>query len=98
MDKTHFFCADCENRLAWRYLAKIGRLEIIPCKCKSRPSTGVVEFPRRKGKHVGGWTIDSEYLAKIVAVMDDKDWMDVPPLEAIEDVLLAVEKVANKEG
>ena len=44
MDKTHFFCADCENRLAWRYLAKIGRLEIIPCKCKSRPSTGVVEL------------------------------------------------------
>ena len=53
-----------------------------------------MEFPRQDEKMMG-WTIDYDFLQQIKKTITSKSKENIT-LEAIEDVLIAVEKVEKK--
>ena len=55
-----------------------------------------MEFPRQDEKMMG-WTIDYDFLQQIKKTITSKSKENIT-LEAIEDVLIAVEKVEKKRG
>jgi hypothetical protein len=55
-----------------------------------------MKFPREINKAIG-WTIDYGFLEDIKAIVEKKSSDYGPRLDVIEDVLLAAERLMNKE-